>query len=226
MPQHGSGRKMKTLLLNPRFVCANLIILMAGCIKGSVEEMLPFHADHQWGYDPMQIGELFCVVAVTYFMAASLVCNFWMDLGRFQLSFSAQSIVMLGVTAWMGFCVAYYTHNATVLCGTFAAYGFAAGLAFTAAAQLIAEVVDHEECAGKDAANGIWNTMWEAGGSFGFFLGGLLAHHHNDQMALTGRFAVCSVVVGICMVAVGGTSNQECKLADKVDNAVGYGTAA
>jgi MFS family permease len=226
-PQPGAWPKMKALFQNPTFICANLIILMAGMIKGSVEEMLPFHADHQWHYDPVMIGQLFCTVAVAYLAAAGLVCQFWIALGRFQIGFSAQSIFLLGVTAWMSFCVADYTKNSKVLYCTFGSYGFAAGLAFTAAAQLIAAVVDSQEGHRKDAANGIWNTVWEAGGSTGFALGGLLAHHHEDQMGLTGKFAICAFVIAGCMLAVGGVSKDSSLLAaGKVDKAADYGSTA
>merc|ERR1719345_352230 len=107
-PVPGSWAKMKGLLQNPTFICANGLIMTAGVIKGSVEEMLPFHADHQWGYDPVTIGQLFCTTAVSYLMAAGLVAATWTGLGRFQTLFSAQSLVLLGTTTWMGFHVAYY----------------------------------------------------------------------------------------------------------------------
>jgi hypothetical protein len=168
-PQPGAWLKMKTLLQNPTFICATLIITMAGVIKGSVEEMLPFHADHQWGYDPMTIGKLFCTTAVAYFVASALVAQVWIGLGRLQIGFSSQCILLLGITAWMSFHVAFYYKDESVLFASFAGYGFCAGLTFTSAAQLIAEVVDHAEGHAKDAANGMWNTMWEAGGSTGFF---------------------------------------------------------
>eukprot|EP00928_Gymnodinium_smaydae_P015012 TRINITY_DN15506_c0_g2_i1.p1 TRINITY_DN15506_c0_g2~~TRINITY_DN15506_c0_g2_i1.p1 ORF type:complete len:488 (+),score=73.63 TRINITY_DN15506_c0_g2_i1:79-1542(+) len=225
MPRPGALAKLKTLLQNPTFICANLIIVMAGVIKGSVEEMLPFHADHQWGYDPMAIGKLFCTTAVAYFVASALVAETWMRLGRFQIGFSSQCIFLLGVTAWLSFHVAYYYKSEAALFGTFASYGFSAGLTFTAAAQLIADVVDRAEGHAKDAANGIWNTMWELGGSTGFFLGGFLAHHYSDQMVLTTRYVMCSVVTAICMVLVGGVGKVG-KASDKLEKVVDYGSTA
>merc|ERR1719436_1610130 len=111
------------------------------------------------------------------------------------------------------------------LFGTFAGYGFCAGLTFTSAAQLIAEVVETAEGHAKDAANGIWNTMWEFGGSTGFFLGGFLAHHYNDQMTLPSRYLVCTVVAAICMIWVGsGKADKatECKY----NKGLSYGAAA
>merc|ERR1719469_598124 len=145
-----------------------------------------------------------------------------MNMGHLQIGFSAQAILLLGITPWMGFCVAFYTHQTKVLVGVFAAYGFAAGLAFTAAAQLIGDVVDQLEGQAKEAANGIWNTAWEAGGSTGFFLGGLLAHHHEQQMSLTGRFALCAVVVAVCMVLVGREVPRACPEGKSLD----YGSTA
>jgi len=225
MPLPGTVAQLTTLLKNPTFICANLIITMAAGIKGAVEEMLPFHADHQWGYQPMQIGQLFCTTAVAFFVAAGIVSQVWTGLGRFQVAFSSQCILLLGVTACMSFHVAYYYKDETALFATFAGYGFCAGLTFTAAAQLIAEVVDNAEGHSKDAANGIWNTMWEVGGSTGFFLGGYLAHHYKDQMSLITRCMMCSVVTSICMIVVAGVRDN--KLAGKTDKILNdYGSTA
>merc|ERR1719159_1500894 len=133
MPVPGAWPKMKTLLQNPTFICAVLIITMAGVIKGSVEEMLPFHADHQWGYDPVTIGKLFCTTAISYFLSSAVVATCWTSLGRFQTGFSSQCILLLGVTTWMSFHVFFYYKDETALFSSFAAYGFCAGLTFTSA---------------------------------------------------------------------------------------------
>jgi len=226
--QPGAWAKLRALLSNPTFICANLIITMAGIIKGSVEEMLPFHADHQWGYDPVEIGKLFCCTAVAYFVASFIVAFVWTDLGRFQVGFSAQCILLMGATTWMSFHTAYYYKDETALFGTFASYGFAAGLTFTSAAQLIANVVENAEGHAKDAANGMWNTMWEFGGSTGFAAGGFLAHRYHDQMTLTTWYMICSVVTAASMIACGGgrVAHQGVKLNDKLDKALDYGGTA
>lgn len=227
MPYPEAWAKLTTLLRNPTFICAVLIITMAGVIKGSVEEMLPFHADHQWGYDPVAIGKLFCTTAVAYLIASALVAETWVRMGRFQTIFSSNCILLLGATTWMCFHVAYYFKDDRALYGTFAAYGFCAGLAFTSAAQLIAEVVDKAEGHAKDAANGIWNTMWEAGGSTGFALGGFLAHHYADQMKLTNLFFMCAVLTAACMTAVGYAGGKCSKdVAGKMDKSLEYGATA
>jgi len=228
MPRPGAWMKMKVLLQNPTFICANLIITMAGVIKGSVEEMLPFYADHQWGYDPVEIGKLFCTTAIAYIIASAIVAQIWIHLGRFQIGFSSQCILMLGVAACICFHVAHYYKKEAALFGTFAIYGLCAGLTFTSAAQLIAEVVDHAEGSAKDVANGVWNTMWEAGGSVGFFLGGFLAHRYNDQMTLTSRTMFCAIVTAICMVVVRvcGDSGKGGNTAEKLEKTSSYGSAA
>merc|ERR1719456_387050 len=99
----------------------------------------------------------------------------------------------------MSFHVYNYFWNDKLLFGAFTFYGFCAGIAFTSAAQLIADVVENQQGHAKDAANGMWNTMWEFGGSTGFFMGGYLAHHYKDQMTLTTRFMIASGVVAACM---------------------------
>ena len=53
-----------SMLKSPRLGCTVLLIVTAAIVKGSVEEMLPFHADHQWHYDPLRIGGLFSIIAV------------------------------------------------------------------------------------------------------------------------------------------------------------------
>lgn len=223
-PLPGAWIKMKTLLQDATFICAVLMITMAGVIKGSVEEMLPFHADHEWGYDPVQIGKLFCTMAVAYLIGAASITQFWLSLGRFQIGFSSQCILLLGVATWVSFHVYAYYGNETMLIGSFATYGLFAGLAFTSAAQLIAEVVDKSEGHAKDAANGMWNTMWELGGSTGFALGGFLAHHYSDQQALTTKYLIASMTVAFAMISVSVMKGTAADKSGKVGGAYGSTT--
>jgi len=63
----------------------------------------------------------------------------------------------------------------------------------------------------------------------GFALGGLLAHHHEDQMGLTRKFAMCSFAVAGCMIAVGGVSRDSKdsgNLAGTLEKGVDYGSTA
>lgn len=89
-----------------------------------------------------------------------------------------------------------------------ACYGAALGLTHTPAALLLADAVDHEEGRAKDAVNGIWNTMWEAGGSLGFLLGGLLAEKYAKQLRLFGALVICCFACSAGMLAIGGADDS------------------
>merc|ERR1719213_1512000 len=99
-----------------------------------------------------------------------------------------------------------------------AAYGVCLGMTHTPAALLLANVIDHEEGAAKDAVNGIWNTMWEAGGSLGFLLGGLLAEHYPGQLRLLVIYIVCCVISALLMLVIALwplSPEEELKLREK-----------
>merc|ERR1719191_344066 len=103
----------------------------------------------------------------------------------------------------MIFAVAAYYKTTWNLWGTLAVYGCFLGLTHTPAALLLADAIEHEEReAAKDAVNGIWNTMWEAGGSLGFLLGGLLAHSYASQLDLLAAYLVACIASGILMLLV------------------------
>merc|ERR1719213_1330287 len=91
-----------------------------------------------------------------------------------------------------------------------AAYGVSLGMTHTPAALLLASVIDHEEGSAKDAVNGIWNTMWEAGGSLGFLLGGLLAERYHEQMALLTSYGMCATIAAISMVTINCWPSDGC----------------
>jgi len=201
-PQPGAMANFKSILASRPLACACLLIFMAAVVKGSVEEMLPFHADHRWGYEPLQIGELFCVVAIAYILAAALCGKIWFWLGTHQIGFAAYWLFMLGVVAWCVFAVVSYFRDSVTLKVALFAYGICLGMTHTPAALLLADVIDHEEGAAKEAVNGVWNTMWEAGGSLGFLLGGLLAEHYHEQMSLLTAYAIACAVAAGCMLAI------------------------
>jgi len=205
----GAWDRFMQVLQNRELACSIILIAMAAVVKGSVEEMLPFHADHRWGYDPMEIGKCFCTIAIAYITAAGLVGQFWTRLGQFQVVFSAFWLLMLGIVAWMSFAVFTYYRDANALLITLAGYGVCLGMTHTPAALLLASVVDHEEGTAKEAVNGIWNTMWEAGGSLGFLLGGLLAEHYHEQMALLSTYAMCCAVAALAMVTIYAWPEQD-----------------
>jgi MFS family permease len=194
--------KLWAVVQSRRLACAVILIAMAAIVKGSVEEILPFHADHRWGFGPMEIGQLFSIIAVAYITAAVLVGRVWVFLNGYRVTFSALWLPVLGVTAWCVFITNSYSRSEMMLRVALAFYGACLGFTHTPAALLLADAVEHEEGKAKDAVNGIWNTMWEAGGSLGFLLGGLLAENYNDQVNLMTAYVVCCILAAGMMLAV------------------------
>jgi len=201
-PQTGACTKLKGIFSHTRLVCAVMLISMGAVVKGAVEEMLPFHADHRWGHEPMMIGELFLYVAMAFIVSASLCCYGWHYLEPFQVQFSAFWLLMLGVVAWVVFAMVILWKDLTAFGWTLAAYGVCLGLTHTPANLLSASVIDIEKGAAKDAANGIFQTMWEAGGSLGFLLGGALAERYHEQMSLLTSCGIACAVTALVMFAI------------------------
>lgn len=200
--QKGRAR-IKELLGSPRLICSVVLIVTAALVKGSVEEMLPFHADHQWGYEPLRIGRLFSVIAVSYILSAIICGRMWTLLQDYKIVFAATWLSALGIAGWCVFIIASYEKSEPVLWAGLVIYGVCLGLTHTPAALLLADVIDHEkdQCS-KDAVNGIWNTMWEFGGSVGFLMGGLLAERYQEQIELMTGYGVICVLAAFAMIAI------------------------
>lgn len=199
--RHG-WKKLRHMLRGKQLATAVILIVSAALIKASVEEILPFHADHRWGYDPIKIGELFSVIAIAYIAAAVVAGRIWTSINKYQVLFSSLWMVFLGITAWCVFLTAGYYKRQEALKTGLALYGVALGMTHTPAALLLADAIEREEGRSKDAANGIWNTMWEAGGSLGFLLGGVLAEDYERQVSLMAAYAAFSVISAGTMIAV------------------------
>eukprot|EP00929_Paragymnodinium_shiwhaense_P062458 TRINITY_DN3117_c0_g1_i1.p1 TRINITY_DN3117_c0_g1~~TRINITY_DN3117_c0_g1_i1.p1 ORF type:complete len:494 (-),score=117.88 TRINITY_DN3117_c0_g1_i1:132-1613(-) len=193
-------RRLWKVLRSRRLVCAVILIVMSAVVKGSVEEMLPFHADHRWGFDPLQIGQLFAIIAVAYIISAAAIGKVWRQLGNFRIGFSAAALILLGVASFGTFSLSAFGFGRYWLWGGLVFYGVALGLTHTPAALFLADAIDHEEGVAKDAVNAIWNTMWEAGGSLGFLLGGLLGEHYPAQLRLLSSTAIACVVAAAIMM--------------------------
>lgn len=202
--QRGWWKLYKTLS-NPRCLCAIILIGTAGMVKASMEEVLPFHADHRWGLDPLQIGNLFSVVAVSYISAAVVVGYIWNYLGECSIIFCMVWLVALGVTALGVLLTASVYKHEVFLITNLVAYGISLGFTQTPAALLLKEVVDKEEGRAKNVVNGVWNTMWEAGGSLGFLVGGFFAEDYWHQILLFAAFVLCCIFSCFLMHLLGGT---------------------
>jgi len=199
-------KRLAKLLQSKRMALAVILIAMAAVVKGSVEEILPFHADHRWDFDPMMIGNLFLVIATAYIVSAAVVGRAWEALHEYRIVFSAAWLTALGISAYCVLVVASYEfpedQKLTVLYIALSFYGVCLGLTHTPSALLLADAIEREEGQAKHAVDGIWNTMWEAGGSLGFLLGGLLAHNYEHQLELLVVYAVCCLGTASCMLAI------------------------
>jgi len=201
-------QNLKKMFRSRRLGCAVVLIVTAAMVKGSVEEILPFHADHRWGYDPMQIGKLFSIIAFAYIAAAAFTGKIWQYLRNYRIVFGAYWLTMLGGLAWVVFEVNAFYKRKDALCVSLAFYGVCLGMTHTPAALLLADAIEHEDGAAKDAVNGIWNTMWEAGGSLGFLMGGLLANEYQAQVNLMTVYVIACLVASMTMLAIGSDSDE------------------
>lgn len=204
--------KLWRVLQSRRLAVAVLLIVMSALVKGAVEEMLPFHADHRWGLDPLEIGTLFAVIAFSYIASAVSVGYIWQYLDRYKVMFSSIWLLLLGIAAFGTFSLASFDMSIQALWVGLAFYGVGLGMTHTPAALFLADAIDHEEGAAKDAANAVWNTMWEAGGSLGFLLGGLLAHHYPAQLRLLGGLAITCVAATAGMLFLQPSAKSDDKL--------------
>mmetsp|Transcript_65188 Transcript_65188/g.142038 ORF Transcript_65188/g.142038 Transcript_65188/m.142038 type:complete len:475 (-) Transcript_65188:78-1502(-) len=218
-------RRLKAVMFSRRLICTVILIVTAAMVKASVEEMLPFHADHEWNFKPLKIGELFLMVAVAYIFAAGLAGKAWQHVQGREVHFSAACLALLGLVTLGVFLVSSFGKHRNYLWLSLFAYGTCLGLTHTPAALLLADAIEHEDGVAKDAINGIWNTMWEAGGSLGFLLGGVLAENYRGQIHLLTAYCGVCILAAMGMMATtlwpSNDKNQDINL--KV--ADGYGQA-
>lgn len=198
--------RFKSLVLGRRFVVSVLLIATAAMIKGGVEECLPFHADHEWKLTPMKIGEFFSIIAVSYLVAAAVVGQLWTmssDCGCGRVVVCAVMLAVLGVSTWALFSIHSFGGGMTLMWCGLSMYGVCLGVTFTPATLLIGDAVENEDPgAAKDSVNSMWNTMWEAGGSLGFLMGGVFAHNYTRMIHLFTALAVLTVIVAAIVIAI------------------------
>lgn len=181
------------LFWNEKLVIASIMVIMESIIKSSVEEILPFHADHRWDMRPLGIGYLFMVVSIGYILFTVILAYFWSSLGRFQVHFSALCLTLLGGCSLMAFSCFQHGASVPVFVSALFLYGGLLGLTHTPANLILADAIE-QEGACKGAANGLFNTAMEAGGSLGFLWAGKFAEHYSGQMFLMFLFAIAAVI--------------------------------
>jgi len=208
-------RRTKEVFTGKRLLSAVTLIFVSAIVKGTVEEVLPFHADHRWHMEPLEIGRLFSFIALTYICASWASGLLWQSLANKRVLFSAFWIVALGLVAYSVFLVSSVYHHERALDSGVLAYGMCLGVTHTPATLFLSDAVEKEEGRAKEVANGIFNTMWEAGGSVGFFLGGFLAHDYANQLRLFFSYTLLCAACGAGMIYIGGVSDQHLKKATR-----------
>merc|ERR1719456_1861823 len=91
------GERVCVIVKNGQLHFATLLIVAAALVKGAVEEMLPFFADHHWHFDPYEVGLCFTTIATSYSAASSVIASLWTDMSeRARARFVAVSLAALG----------------------------------------------------------------------------------------------------------------------------------
>jgi len=219
--------RLRDVLRSERLLLSTILIVTAAIVKASVEEVLPFHADHRWHMEPLQIGSLFSIVAFTYILSSALAGQSWHVLRHNRVMFSAFWLSMLGFVTWGLFWVSSVYHHYEGLYAGLLLYGVCLGMTHTPSALLLGEAVDEAVGTEKETINGVWNTMWEAGGSIGFLLGGLLAHDYARQLRLFAFYAGMCTISSAIMVYVGGFWDEKIKVYPRntmCPDEMGYGS--
>jgi len=151
------------------------VIAPSALIKAEIENILPLFADHHMGYDTMHIGYSFSSVAVAFVVSSVSIGLAW-DCMRQRVRdlIVGLSLVCLSVFSTTILPLTQLTNNPVVFMASLGVYGVFLGLTITPSSFMLGEFVDSlKDSQSKDVANGIWNTLWEMGGSVGFFISGI-----------------------------------------------------
>jgi len=189
-------RELKQMLRQPMLWRSVLVVAPAAMVKAALENILPLFADHKLKYNEYEVGLCFTLIAVSFLATSILISFMWGFLDDPKQNwFVTLSMVFLGITSstlllsymYGGDCnlliddlfdatpdCAPYTHSVRFFHLCLVLFGIASAGCFTPAGYLIGEYIDSlQNPATKDAANGIWNTLWEVGGCLGIALSGI-----------------------------------------------------
>jgi MFS family permease len=163
------------IISNPHLWKSLAVIAPSALIKAEIENILPLFADHSLGFDTMAIGLSFSSVAIAFVISSisiGLAWDFLTHKSRDLLVGS--SLVFLSVFSTLILPVTRWTNDSLTFTAFLAVYGIFLGLTITPSSFLLGEFVDSlKDSQSKDVANGLWNTIWELGGSLGFFVSGI-----------------------------------------------------
>jgi sugar phosphate permease len=127
------------------------------------------------GYDTMHIGYSFSAVALAFVVSSVSIGLAWDYIRqRTRDLIVGLSLVCLSVFSTTILPLTHLTKNEYVFMMSLGVYGTFLGLTITPSSFMLGEFVDSlRDSQSKDVANGIWNTLWEMGGSVGFFISGI-----------------------------------------------------
>jgi len=208
--------RLQRVLLNRTLLASIICIAPAAMVKSSMEGILPLFAGAQ-GYDEYEVGQLFTMVSIGFILSATLLGYVWTSLRPFgRVALSGMSLVLLGALAcvilrsygvdkahtWYAEFFIWMNGSTRVTFYAFLVfYGVLLGLTHTAPALYLGEVLDSldEDAKCKQAANGIWNTAWELGGSIGFIAAGApdTDSWRQEQSVLTSLGSCVIVAAGV-----------------------------
>lgn len=187
---------LKRVMGSPMLWRSILLVAPAAMVKAALENILPLFADHKLKYDEYHVGLCFTLIAVSFLCTSMLISFSWGFLSEHGKTwFVTGSMGCLALTsstlllAYMygGHCnlliddlfdatpdCAPFKHSVRFFYFSLWLFGMASAGCFTPAGYLIGEYIDTlNNAATKDAANGIWNTLWEVGGCIGIALSGI-----------------------------------------------------
>lgn len=197
----GSGfERFLEIIANPHLWKSVAVIAPAALVKAEIENILPLFADHSLGFDTMAIGLSFSAVALAFVVSSVTVGLAWDHVSlRTRDLVVGVSLVLLSVLSSTILPATLATNDATVFTALLSVYGLFLGLTITPSSFMLGEFIDGlEDSQSKDVANGLWNTIWELGGSLGFFLSGVPRTNdwHSEELVISGS-ALTLVVAAV-----------------------------
>lgn len=233
---------LKNILSSPLMWKSVLVIMPAAMIKAALENILPLFADHKLRYDEFEVGLCFTLVAIAFLTTSSLIGVFWSKLsyGAQTALVSFSMLALAGVSCTMLLSYQYggpymykykglvapqpecwdreckeHEHSITLFYIGLVFFGMTSAGCFTPAAYFIGDYVDSvRDSAMKDAANAVWNTLWEVGGSLGLALAGIPSTRSwfQEQILLAVLGGVV-VVFALLFMTISATAKTELRVA-------------
>jgi len=226
--------KIKNIFSSAMMWRSVLVIAPAAMVKASLESILPLFTDHKLHYDEFQVGLCFSVIAISFLVTSLVISAIWGYVPRdWHAWIVAGSMCCLGIVAstlllsfmrggpWESLIMPVqecfdrecepHKHSSFLFYVWLALFGIASAGCFTPATYLIGEYVDFlQDSASKDAANAVWNTLWEVGGSAGLALGGIPSTRSwfQEQMLLV-CMGIAITAAAIVFMMVSGYADQE-----------------